>query len=453
MWCANMRRIDPASAMRPGAQRQALERDHRVAAPVGEPVIAGDHRPRLVAGGARADVILAAAGGPDHELIGGEHELGGGAAARAARRRASSRRRRRSISAASASSRRHRQDRVPRLGRREQRDATARRESRRGTVPGCTACRATRSRGSPRSSTRCPAPHDGSMHERRALRRRGAGAAAAAAAARSSSIRAPYARQRIVPRAPRVETGSSWPRNCSAGPQLEPHRRRPRAGGTTIIAVFVAVRHDDALLDRRRRGRRSATPAGRARAGTRRARCGVPRRVDRRHPADIDALAVGQPELLGERVEHHHAAGRVRQRGDQSSRDSAASARRRPCPTRSRRGRCTTSHSRRCSDLVRRAAGGNGGLSGDGLGVGVHGGLRAGVGRRGATAAVRRDREARPGERRRRAVAAVARMSSLDHSGAPAGAGRRREQRLGQRARQGRPRLTSSRRSPSGSCQ
>ena len=44
-----------------GGQRQALEADHRVAAPVGEPVVAGDHRAHLVAGGARAGRVLDAA--------------------------------------------------------------------------------------------------------------------------------------------------------------------------------------------------------------------------------------------------------------------------------------------------------------------------------------------------------------------------------------------------------
>ena len=66
--------------VRPGAQRQALERDHRVAAPVREPVVAGDHRPRFVAGGARAHVIFA---------------CGRRAGSRTDRRRARARRRRR----------------------------------------------------------------------------------------------------------------------------------------------------------------------------------------------------------------------------------------------------------------------------------------------------------------------------------------------------------------------
>ena len=38
-------------AMTSGDERQPFEADHRVAAPVGEPVIAGDHRARIVARG------------------------------------------------------------------------------------------------------------------------------------------------------------------------------------------------------------------------------------------------------------------------------------------------------------------------------------------------------------------------------------------------------------------
>ena len=69
--------------MTAGRERQPLEADHRVAAPVGEPVVAGDHRPHLVAGGARARRVFARARRGDHELIGGEHQLGGATAARA----------------------------------------------------------------------------------------------------------------------------------------------------------------------------------------------------------------------------------------------------------------------------------------------------------------------------------------------------------------------------------
>ena len=58
-----------------GGQGQALEADHGVAAPVGEPVIAGDHGADLLAGGMRAGGILDSTRGYDQELIGGQDEL------------------------------------------------------------------------------------------------------------------------------------------------------------------------------------------------------------------------------------------------------------------------------------------------------------------------------------------------------------------------------------------
>ena len=58
-----------------GRQRQPLEADHRVAAPVGEPVIPGNHRADVLAGGLRARRLLGASCRSDHELIGGEHEF------------------------------------------------------------------------------------------------------------------------------------------------------------------------------------------------------------------------------------------------------------------------------------------------------------------------------------------------------------------------------------------
>ena len=59
-----------------GRERQPLEADHRVAAPVGEPVIAGDDRADFVAGGVGARRFLGPSGRRDDELIGGQHELG-----------------------------------------------------------------------------------------------------------------------------------------------------------------------------------------------------------------------------------------------------------------------------------------------------------------------------------------------------------------------------------------
>ena len=87
---------------RPVARRQALERDHRVAAPVGEPVIAGDHGPRLVAGdrarardprggrraGSRTDRRRARARRPGRCGRGAARRRAGGAGDRARRRAA-----------------------------------------------------------------------------------------------------------------------------------------------------------------------------------------------------------------------------------------------------------------------------------------------------------------------------------------------------------------------------
>ena len=65
-----------ASAGPAGTQRETLEADHRVAAPVGEPVIAGNHAARFPAGRSRPRRLGRAGGGFDHELIGSENELG-----------------------------------------------------------------------------------------------------------------------------------------------------------------------------------------------------------------------------------------------------------------------------------------------------------------------------------------------------------------------------------------
>ncbi len=70
----------PGFEMPAGGERQPLEADHRVAAPVGEPVIAGDDRPHLVAGGTGPCRFLEAPGGGDDELVGGEHEFRSGPA-------------------------------------------------------------------------------------------------------------------------------------------------------------------------------------------------------------------------------------------------------------------------------------------------------------------------------------------------------------------------------------
>ncbi len=65
-------RLAPAA----GDERQSLQADHRVAAPVGEPVIAGDDRARLIAHGPHPRFIRHAGMRMDEELIGGQHELG-----------------------------------------------------------------------------------------------------------------------------------------------------------------------------------------------------------------------------------------------------------------------------------------------------------------------------------------------------------------------------------------
>ena len=64
-------------------QRQPLEADHRVAAPVREPVIARDHGALFVAGGAHARGFRRAADRRHDELVRCQHELGGKAFARA----------------------------------------------------------------------------------------------------------------------------------------------------------------------------------------------------------------------------------------------------------------------------------------------------------------------------------------------------------------------------------
>ncbi len=59
-----------------GGEREALEADHRVAAPVGEPVIPRNDAARILAGGFCPRGVGRARGRLDHELIGGEHEFG-----------------------------------------------------------------------------------------------------------------------------------------------------------------------------------------------------------------------------------------------------------------------------------------------------------------------------------------------------------------------------------------
>ena len=58
-----------------GDQGQAFQADHGVAAPVGEPMIAGDDGADFVAGGLHAGGVLDAARRRDDELVGGQHQL------------------------------------------------------------------------------------------------------------------------------------------------------------------------------------------------------------------------------------------------------------------------------------------------------------------------------------------------------------------------------------------
>jgi hypothetical protein len=43
------------------------------------------------------------------------------------------------------------------------------------------------------------------------------------------------------------------------------------------------------------------------------------RREHRRHEAEVGVRAIGEAHALGERGQHHHAAGGVRQRGDEQA--------------------------------------------------------------------------------------------------------------------------------------
>ena len=58
-------------------ERQPLEADHRVAAPVGEPVIAGDDGADLLARRTRPRRFVGASGRRDDELVGRKHQLRG----------------------------------------------------------------------------------------------------------------------------------------------------------------------------------------------------------------------------------------------------------------------------------------------------------------------------------------------------------------------------------------
>jgi hypothetical protein len=59
----------------PCREGESLEADHRVPAPVGEPVVAGDHGSHLVANGPCTRGVGDATGRRDDELVGREDEL------------------------------------------------------------------------------------------------------------------------------------------------------------------------------------------------------------------------------------------------------------------------------------------------------------------------------------------------------------------------------------------
>src|SRR5687768_15328358 len=56
-------------------EREAVEADHRVAAPVREPVVAGDHRTHIISRRSRASDIRLPPNRLDEELICGQHKL------------------------------------------------------------------------------------------------------------------------------------------------------------------------------------------------------------------------------------------------------------------------------------------------------------------------------------------------------------------------------------------
>src|SRR5262249_5137157 len=107
----------------PRGERQPFEADHGIAPPVGEPVVAGDHRANLVTGGARPRGLFDAPGGDEDELARRPRHFPGAASLRRGRGRRQPppaalylRRQRRA--------RRERVYRRLRFGRSDQRDVT-----------------------------------------------------------------------------------------------------------------------------------------------------------------------------------------------------------------------------------------------------------------------------------------------------------------------------------------
>ena len=111
----------------PGGQREPLQADHRVAAPVGEPVVAGNHGAGFVAGGMCARFVFDAPGRRDHKLIRGEHEFRRGMVGQHGVRGQQQAPAALELSDTGFSGR-ERRHRFERLGRRHQRDRFALRE-------------------------------------------------------------------------------------------------------------------------------------------------------------------------------------------------------------------------------------------------------------------------------------------------------------------------------------
>src|SRR5437868_20163 len=59
-----------------GYQRESFQRNHGIASPIGEPMIASDHRSHFIAGGVRASGFFRATSRGDNELVTGKNELG-----------------------------------------------------------------------------------------------------------------------------------------------------------------------------------------------------------------------------------------------------------------------------------------------------------------------------------------------------------------------------------------
>ena len=168
-----------ASARRPVSQRQPLEADHGVAAPVGEPGVAGDHRAGGVALRVQDRLVARARVRLDDELIGGQHQLGGQLGAHPAAQlgpRLGEQAQPPLLVERVHLERRQRLHLLPGLRRRDQANLAARLQRSPPAPPPTATCRASRSRA--------PAPADSAARRRRCPRRDLGGAALDAQAQR-----------------------------------------------------------------------------------------------------------------------------------------------------------------------------------------------------------------------------------------------------------------------------